>query len=250
MDWQSLTADELRIFSDAIIRVARDLGRALPPPPGMPFFGLDMTLCDAAILDRFSEQGIFRKYQRAISLGCGLGGTARWWSARFGCSVLGVDKPPALVAAAARIGAAKRNADVVVQVGDPCALPLRERKFTNAWRAEELTDDAVAFIADAFRVQRPGGFLALRVCSDEIAAETATWCDRLPGGGFHTARRVSLPMRVVSAAIDGAEQRLDAFLAREIPDATADRLRGVAQRMRDERRDRRPSALLLAERPA
>lgn len=253
MDWQDFGDDDLNALADAIIRVARELGRSLPPPPGMPLFGLDMTLCDPAILDRFSEQGIFRKYQRAVSLGCGLGGVARWWSARFGCSVVCVDRPAALIEAATRLGEVVRaGADVAFQAGDPGAPPLDEQKFTNAWYAGDLEEiaDPGAFLAEVFRLLRPGGFLAVRAHRTASPRDGVEWLERLRATGFYGLSREVLPPLELPAAVVSAERSLDAFLAREVAEPIAMRLREATERMRAERRDERPNVLLFAERPA
>jgi SAM-dependent methyltransferase len=248
MNWSPFTDDELRSFSSAILRVARELKRSRLPPPGMPFYGLDMTNCEPAVLDRFSEQGIFRKYQRAVSLDCGLGGVARWWSVRFGCSVACIENRPALVAAAARFAAATRaGAEFSAAATDPCAAGLRDCRFTNAWRAEDADEvaDPDAFLAEVFRVLRPGGFFAMRAGADGPA-----WLERLASHGFQSLSFESLPPLEVSAAVAGAEQVLDAFLSREIAGAAVDRLLALSGQMAAARRDARPTVLVFAERPA
>jgi hypothetical protein len=80
VDWSAVSAADVLTLADAIARVARELARVVPAPRGAPLFGLDMTIADPELLDRFSRHGIFRKYQRALALGSGLGGVQRWWA--------------------------------------------------------------------------------------------------------------------------------------------------------------------------
>jgi SAM-dependent methyltransferase len=250
--WQdSLTAAELQTLAEAIIRVARDLRHSVPAPRGMPFFGLDMTLCDPGVLDRFSAQGIFRKYQRAVSLAGGLGGAARWWASRFGCSVLSVEPCGALAAGARRLGlAAGSLGQAAFQTGDVLALPLRECRFTNAWSGDGLgaVSAPEALAGEVFRVLRPGGFFALRIGGRPGREAAAGWTERLAAAGFYGLRSEELPAAEIPQAVLTAEQRLQGYLQRTVAAARGEALRAAAAEMARVRRDH-PGVLLYAERP-
>ena len=164
VDWSAFSAAEVLTFADTVARVARDLARSVPAPRGTPLFGLDMTVADPELLDRFSRHGIFRKYQRAVALGSGLGGVQRWWSVHFGCRVLSVDPHAGVIEAAERLGAptglAERSTFRVAPLDN---LPLRAEQFTHAWSVEDLTaqSNPAAILREALRVLRPAGLLTI-----------------------------------------------------------------------------------------
>lgn len=252
MPWSSLSDAEILQLADAIVDVARALGRSVPPPRGMRFFGLDMTLCDAAFLDRYSAQGIFRKYQRALCVGGGLGGTGRWWANRFGCSVLSVDRP-AVVAAARRLGGASgTHSESTFQAGAACALPLRDRTFTNAWSAADgaALEEAELVLAEVFRVLRPGGFVAWRVPGSSARdAAPRRWIQLAGAAGFYGLRLEGVATGEIPHAVASAEQRLNQHLAAKLAEPARSRLLAAVEEMRAARR--RPSGVLLyGERPA
>ena len=164
-------------LATAIIGVARDLARTVPPPRGAPYFCLDSDApYDLKVLESFSERGIFRKYEFALDLGSGLGGRARWLAARSGCRILGVDPRPSTVAAAMLLNRRVRmDEQVAFQVGQLECLPLQPRVFTHVW----MTDlpeavQSVATCGEGFRVLRPGGHLAMQCLAVSLAS-----CDPL-----------------------------------------------------------------------
>ena len=149
----------------AIVDIARDLARSVPPPRGAPYFCLDSDAAyDPSVLGSFCARGIFRKYEFALDLGSGLGGRARWLATRSGCRILGVDPRPSAVTAAALLNRRARMDDqVAFQVGHLDRLPLRPRIFTHVWMVD-VPDAARSMSAlyEAFRVLRPGGHFALQ----------------------------------------------------------------------------------------
>lgn len=163
-------------LATAIVGVARDLARAVPPPRGGPYFCLDSDApYDLKVLESFSERGIFRKYEFALDLGSGLGGRARWLAARSGCRVLGVDPRPSAVAAARLLNRrVHMDEQVAFQVGQLDYLPLQPRVFTHVWMAD-LSDAAqsAATYGEGFRVLRPGGHFAMQCLTLLPAARDA-----------------------------------------------------------------------------
>ncbi len=251
MDWNALSDADARALAEAIARVARDPAASMPAPRGEPFYGLDTAIGDLRVLTPFAQQGIFRKYQRAVAVGGGLGGTARWWAAHFGCSVVSV------VGGVGLVGGARRLADVAgtteqtrFETGAAPALPLRGAQFTNAWSAGE---DAAStpVIAELFRVLRPGGFAAVRLAGAEPGdAETEQWTVRLRAAGFYAVHVQALPIAEPPSSLHFAERRLRDALAHDLAAPIAARLLPFADAMSAARRDPRPAALVFAERPA
>ncbi len=198
-DWSDCGDGDLRLMTEGIIAVTRELSRQVPPPRGAPFFALESLDGDWSPLERFCARGIFRKYESVLDLDCGLGGGGRWWNAYFGCRLVGVAPTAAVASAAARLSDRSRAVETHFLAGSLKSLPCRSRRFTHVWWAEGLEDPSTAAdgIGEAYRVLRPGGHLgvqqtgALASWSTEIAAQARA-------AGFtdiesHETRRSRLP---------------------------------------------------------
>jgi ubiquinone/menaquinone biosynthesis C-methylase UbiE len=254
VDWSAFSAAEVLAFADAVARVARDLARAVPAPRGAPLFGLDMTLADPELLDRFSRHGIFRKYQRAIALGSGLGGVQRWWSVHFGCRVLSVDPHAGVIEAAERLGALTGLAErCTFRVAPLDNLPLRAEQFTHAWSVEDLSayTDPAAILREALRVLRPAGLLtiALRSAAPDAPA-VARWADAATAVGFQSLVVKPLPSPELPYAVYHAEYVLRVAFSAGVGDERRARLLELATRLAAARSDRTARVLLFAERPS
>jgi len=173
-------------LATAIVGVARDLARTVPPPRGAPYFCLDSDApYDLKVLESFSERGIFRKYEFALDLGSGLGGRARWLATRSGCRILGVDPRPSTVAAAMLLNRrVHMDEQVAFQVGQLDYLPLRPHVFTHVWMTDgpDATQSG-AIYGEGFRVLRPGGHFAMQ-CLGLSAAAYDTVLSTLAAVGF------------------------------------------------------------------
>lgn len=254
VDWSGLDDAELSALADAVARVARDLARTVPAPRGAPLFGLDMAIADPEILDRFSRHGIFRKYQRAIALGSGLGGIARWWSVNFGCTVLSVDPHAALIAAAERLGRpARLTARTTFRAAPLDNLPLRAEQFTHAWSIDALgaVADPDAVLREALRVLRPAGLLTAILPGAAIdAPEIVRWTARVDAAGFLGIVVKPLPPPELPYSVYYAEHILRGALASTFSDELRPRLLALAARLDAERSSRTPRVMLYAERPS
>ena len=254
VDWSAFSAAEVLAFAETVARVARDLARAVPAPRGVPLFGLDMTVADPELLDRFSRHGIFRKYQRAVSLGSGLGGVQRWWSVHFGCSVLSVDPHAGLIAAAERLGGptglGERSTFRVAPLEN---LPLRAEQFTHAWSIETpaATATPVPILREALRVLRPAGLLTIALhgtVSDD--PEVERWTDAAAAVGFIALTVKPLPPPELPYAVYHAEYVLRSALTDAYGGERRARLLALARQLASARSDRAARVLLFAERPS
>lgn len=155
-----------RRYADALASAVKEVARRSPAPRDFPFFGLDHPWgAGTRLLDRLSELGIFRFYERVLDLSEGLGGPARWLARRRGCRVTSVD-PRSDRAAASRdlVRRSALDASVAVVVAAFERLPFADSTFTHAWCVHSLralTGTSGAF-AELFRVLRPGGHVSLQ----------------------------------------------------------------------------------------
>jgi sarcosine/dimethylglycine N-methyltransferase len=145
---------------------ARRLSAAFPAPRGLPYLGLESPSGTGThLLDALSAHGIFRKYEQVLDLAGGLGATGRWLAGRLGCSAVVTAELATDAAAGATLTRRARQRPQVHHVdARATALPFRDARFTHAWIVETLptVPDAPAALAEARRVVRPGGYLAVQ----------------------------------------------------------------------------------------
>jgi SAM-dependent methyltransferase len=254
VDWNTFSAAEVLTFAEAVSGVVRELIRVAPAPRGAPLFGLDMTIADPYLLDRFSRHGIFRKYQRAVAFGSGLGGVQRWWAVHFGCSVLSIDPDAGVIEAAERLG---RPTGLAERVKFRCAplhnLPLRGELFTHAWSVEGLASlaDPAPALREALRVLRPAGLLTVILRGEEPdAPEVRPWIDAVEAAGFINAVVRRLPPAEVPYAVLFADHALRATLSDSFTAYQQSRLLQLAESLAATRNNRQRRVILYAERPS
>lgn len=134
-----------------------------------------LTVEDLAPVDHFHARGLPATVELAdrlaiapgdsiLDIGCGLGGPARYFAKRFGCRVSGIDITPSFVEAGNRLTALLHlQAQVQLEVGDGHRLPYPDAAFDGAYSQHVTMNvaDRPRFFAEAFRVLKPGAFLAL-----------------------------------------------------------------------------------------
>jgi sarcosine/dimethylglycine N-methyltransferase len=105
-----------------------------------------------------------RPGERLLDIGSGIGGPARWFAARFGVDVTGVDLTPEFCTAAEALNAMTGLAGRVrILHGSALALPVPDAAFDAAYSQNVIMNiaDKAQFYGEAFRVLKPGGRLAL-----------------------------------------------------------------------------------------
>jgi len=164
-----------------LLDLVRGLTASTPPPRGLPYLGLEPASGTGFhLLDALSARGIFRKYELVLEVGAGLGGRARWLAARSGCEVVGATLTADEAAAGTELGRRSRmHRQVQLVPAAAVALPFRAARFTHVWFVESLSgvSDPGAALAEAHRVVRPGGCLAIQDLfgTGRAAVEIGSW---------------------------------------------------------------------------
>ena len=134
-----------------------------------------LTLEDLAPIDHYHARGFPATVELAdrltitsddhiLDIGCGLGGPARYFAARFRCKISGIDITPAFVDAARKLtGLVGMVSQVTFEQGDGQQLPYQAGAFDGAYTQHVTMNvaDRTRFLGEAFRVLRPGAFFAL-----------------------------------------------------------------------------------------
>jgi ubiquinone/menaquinone biosynthesis C-methylase UbiE len=134
-----------------------------------------LTMEDLAPVDHFHARGFpatveladrlpVRPGDHILDIGCGLGGPARYFAARFRCTVSGIDITPAFVEAANKLTSLLGMAsEVTIEQGDGQRLPYPDAAFDGAYTQHVTMNVAnrSQFFGEAYRVLKPGAFFAL-----------------------------------------------------------------------------------------
>lgn len=134
-----------------------------------------LTVEDLAPVDHFHARGFPATVELGdrlpvtpgddiLDIGCGLGGPARYFAARFNCTVSGVDITPPFVEAANKLTALLGlGARVFIVQGDGHHLPYEDGVFHGAYTQHVTMNvaDRPRFFGEAWRVLRPAAFFAL-----------------------------------------------------------------------------------------
>ena len=114
-----------------------------------------------AVLAQLME---LRAGERVLDAGCGFGGSALWLASTIGCQVVGVNITPYQVAKARQSARELGLADLVqFALSDFRRTGLRSASFDAVWALESVVhaNDKAEFVAEASRLLKPGGRLAI-----------------------------------------------------------------------------------------
>lgn len=134
-----------------------------------------VTVDTLSVLDHFHGRGIVatrelvellkpQPGEHILDIGSGIGGPARWFAAKCGVRVTGVDLTPEFCIAAEALNHATGLADkIAIKNGSALALPVDDNSFDRAYSQNVIMniEDKRQFYREAFRALRPGGVLAL-----------------------------------------------------------------------------------------
>lgn len=134
-----------------------------------------VTVDTLSVLDHFHGRGIVatrelvellkpQPGEHILDIGSGIGGPARWFAAKCGVRVTGVDLTPEFCIAAKALNHATGLADkIAIKNGSALALPVDDNSFDRAYSQNVIMniEDKRQFYREAFRALRPGGVLAL-----------------------------------------------------------------------------------------
>ena len=108
--------------------------------------------------------------QNILDVGCGIGGSSLYLADKFAAEVTGITLSPRQVSRAReRAISAGLEESVEFQLANALKMPFADNSFDLVWSLEsgEHMPDKAQFLAECYRVLKPGGKLLL-----------ATWCHR------------------------------------------------------------------------
>jgi sarcosine/dimethylglycine N-methyltransferase len=134
-----------------------------------------VTVDALSVLDHFHGRGIAatkelvellkpQPGEHILDIGSGIGGPSRWFAAKCGVRVTGVDLTPEFCAAAEALNRLTGLADrITIKNGSALALPVDDNSFDRAYSQNVIMniEDKRQFYREAFRALKPGGLLAL-----------------------------------------------------------------------------------------
>lgn len=239
----------VKLLVHAIAEVTRSLLRTTPAPRGMPFFGLDMDVHEPGVLDDFCRQGIFRKYERVLIVNCGLGGAARWWAARWGCTVVGTDADAVLASGADFLS---RRAGVhgpsTFAAARGSAAPLQPECVTHVWiRDLRAVGDVAEALRQAHQTLRPGGHVMAETAAPAVIEALREIAGPQGFIAVETQRVAAVP---APHALLTALDQLEAFVARTVDETHRARLQDLVVAQRQAAQEPQPRQQFFAQRPS
>jgi len=113
--------------------------------------------------------------EQVLDAGCGIGGSALWLAQEAACQVTGLSLSARQIEQARALATAQQQSEAVTfEVGDFGATRFAEASFDVVWAIESVchATDKADFLAEAYRLLRPGGRLVL--CDFFRSGQSAT----------------------------------------------------------------------------
>lgn len=152
-----IAARLLAALADAGIDTARPTPDDLAPLDQLHGRGLAATREVGELLTPAADEHV-------LDIGCGIGGPARWLAHTYGCRITGIDLTQAFCDAATALNRATGlDRLVTVRRASALDLPFDDQSFDLAYSQNVVMNiaDKDRFYAEAFRVLKPGGRIAL-----------------------------------------------------------------------------------------
>ncbi len=147
----------IRALEDAGIDTDKLTPEILAPADQIHGGGLGATIAHAALIPFGSDT-------RALDIGCGIGGPARYLATTFGCRVTGIDLTADFIDAARLLTEKMGLRDLVdFECADATRLPFDDATFDVVW-SQNVTmniEDREGLYAGIHRVLRPGGVFSM-----------------------------------------------------------------------------------------
>ncbi len=177
-----------------------------------------VTVDALSVLDHFHGRGIVATRElvellkpepgeHLLDIGSGIGGPARWFAAKCGVHVTGVDLTPEFCAAAEALNRATGlDGRVTIKNGSALALPVPDSAFDRAYSQNVIMNiaDKRQFYREAFRALKPGGLLALsNLCAGngEKLIYPVPWADTAATSFLATPQEMDADLRAAGFAI-------------------------------------------------
>ncbi|MCO5560860.1 hypothetical protein L7F22_014480 [Adiantum nelumboides] len=107
------------------------------------------------------------KPQKIIDVGCGIGGSSRYFARKYGAEVVGITLSPYQVQRSTELtSAAGLSSKVSFQVADALNQPFPDEHFDFVWSLEcgEHVPDKEKFMSELARITKPGGQILIVTC--------------------------------------------------------------------------------------
>jgi SAM-dependent methyltransferase len=178
-----------------------------------------VTVEALSVLDHFHGRGIVatkeliellkpQPGEHILDIGSGIGGPSRWFAAKCGVRVTGVDLTPEFCAAAEALNSATGLAGrITIKHGSALALPVDDDTFDRAYSQNVIMNiaDKRQFYREAFRALKPGGMLALsNLCrgKDGNFRYPVPWAETPATSFLATPEEMRADLEAVGFAVD------------------------------------------------